>query len=238
MNRPYIVCHMLTSLDGKIDGEFFDMSETAPALKFYGDLRGYYDCRATLYGRTTMLGGYADGLAPQFAQGTAPLLKEDFISSEGKVIGNFIVSVDPEGTLGFSSNVSERKGRPTAHIIEALTEQVSSEYLNYLQKMGVSYLFVGKDSINCKLLAEKLYSLFGINRLMVAGGGTVNWSFLREGLIDELSLVIAPVADGNRTAVSIFERMDSVPFNKPIAFRLKEVKPMEGDTLWLRYTCK
>lgn len=115
---------------------------------------------------------------------------------------------------------------------------MSSEYLNYLQKMGVSYLFVGKDSINCKLLAEKLYSLFGINRLMVAGGGTVNWSFLREGLIDELSLVIAPVADGNRTAVSIFERMDSVSFNKPIAFRLKEVKPMEGDTLWLRYTCK
>ena len=52
---------MLTSLDGKIDGAFFGAAETAPALHAYGELRGYYNCPATLYGTTTMLGGYADG---------------------------------------------------------------------------------------------------------------------------------------------------------------------------------
>ena len=73
---------------------------------------------------------------------------------------------------------------------------------------------------------------------MVAGGGVINWSFLQEGLIDELSLVIAPAADGNTTSVSILERADYLPPHPPVAFALKEVKLLEEDGLWLRYTPK
>lgn len=73
---------------------------------------------------------------------------------------------------------------------------------------------------------------------MIAGGGTVNWSFLKEGLMDEWSLVIAPVADGGTTAVSIFEQADFLPAHGPVAFSLKEAKPIDGDGLWLRYTLK
>lgn len=61
MERPFVVCHMLTSLDGKIDGTFFGVPETIPAIKAYGELRSFYGCQATLYGTTTMLGGYAEG---------------------------------------------------------------------------------------------------------------------------------------------------------------------------------
>lgn len=57
MERPFVVCHMLTSLDGKIDGAFFGVPETIPAIKAYGELRSFYGCQATLYGTTTMLGG-------------------------------------------------------------------------------------------------------------------------------------------------------------------------------------
>lgn len=65
MDRPFVVCHMLTSLDGKIDGAFFGAPQAAPALKAYNWLRGFYGCPATLYGTTTMLGGYAAGMAPR-----------------------------------------------------------------------------------------------------------------------------------------------------------------------------
>lgn len=116
----FVVCHMLASLDGKIDGAFFGAPETAPALHAYGELRGFYHCQATLYGTTTMLGGYADGLAPALpSQGTFPA-QEDWVNPEGREVGNFIVSVDPKGELGFSSHLLERKGRPAAHVIEAL----------------------------------------------------------------------------------------------------------------------
>lgn len=235
MKRPFVVCHMLASLDGKIDGEFFAAPEAENALAEYGKLRRFYNCQATLYGTTTMLGGYADGLAPTLSDGEKIQSREDYVNLEGRAMGNFIVSVDPKGILRFHSHVLEKKGRPAAHIIEALTEQASPAYLAYLQKLGISYLFAGKDRLDCSLLLEKLQARFGIDRLMIAGGGTVNWSFLQEDLIDELSLVIAPVADGNTSSVSIFEQADFLPAHGSVGFRLTEATP-NGDVLWLRYT--
>lgn len=70
---------------------------------------------------------------------------------------------------------------------------------------------------------------------MIAGGGVINWSFLQEGIIDEVSIVIAPIADGGTTSVSIFERADFMPLHSPVAFSLKEVQVFDGNVLWLRY---
>lgn len=236
-NRPFVVCHMLTSLDGKIDGDFFSAQETAAALKAYGELREFYQCRAVLYGTTTMLGGYADGtvsgLPPADPAGEMPA--GDWVNPEGKAAGNFIVSEDPRGELAFSSHIIEKKGRPAAHVIEALTEQVSPEYLSYLKKQGISWLFAGRERLDETLLLQKLCDQFGVKRLMVAGGGITNLSFLSAGLIDELSLVIAPVADGSADAASIFERAEFLSDGGPAAFSLKEAKPRDGDAIWLRY---
>lgn len=234
----FVVCHMLTSLDGKIDGAFFGSAETAPALQAYAELRGYYNCPATLYGTTTMLGGYADGPAPALATDGAISAREDYINANGLNMGNFIVSVDPLGTLGFHSHCIEKKGRHAAHVIEALTAQASPDYLAYLQRLGVSYVFAGDKLLNCALLLQKLQSLFGIERLMVAGGGRVNWSFAQEGLIDELSVVIAPIADGGTESVSIFERAAFMPAHAPVAFSLHAAKALDGNALWLRYVRK
>ena len=236
MDRPFVVCHMLTSLDGKIDGEFFSAPEALPARTEYAALRSFYHCQATLYGTTTLLRCYAEGtvsVSPEHAETDS---KEDYVNKESLGTGHFIVSVDPEGVLKWSSNVLAKKGRPAAHIIEALTERAAPSYLCYLRRLGISYVFAGKARRDCALLLQKLRAYFDIRRLMLAGGGTMNWSFLQEGLIDELSLVIAPVADGNTTSVSILERSDILPPHKPVAFTLKEAKPLDGDSLWLCYS--
>ena len=156
MERPFIVCHMLSSVDGKIDGEFFRLPENEPAGKAYGDIRGYYGCQATLYGTTTMLSGYADGYAPDKLPEGEPLPREDWVSEEGRALGNFIVSVDPIGRLAFSTAVLEKKGRAPAHVIEALTGKVPDGYLRYLRERGISYVFAGEEQLDCGLLARKL----------------------------------------------------------------------------------
>ena len=96
--------------------------------------------------------------------------------------------------------------------------------------------FSALDTLDCWILLEKLYRLFSIERLMIAGGGLMNWSFVQEDLLDELSIVMAPVADGSTRAVSIFEKADFLPARSPAVFKLKEAKTLDGDTLWLRYT--
>lgn len=112
---------------------------------------------------------------------------------------------------------------------------MAPEYLSYLQNQGVSYLFAGEKRLNCTLLLAKLHRLFGINKLMLAGGGIVNGSFLAENLVDELSLVIAPVADGGNGVCS-FTQVDFLPSWPPTAFHLKEVQTVVPNVLWVRYT--
>lgn len=234
--KPFVVCHMLSSLDGKIDGDFMSAPECVPALTEYGNIRGFYECQATLYGTVTMEESYAEGSVSRLPGSDIVYPKEDYIAASGET--NYIVSVDPKGTLAWKSNSIEKKNRSKAHVIEVLTEQVSNEYLAYLQNFEISYIFAGKEQLDCALLLHKLYDLFGIQRLMIAGGGLMNWSFLQEDLIDELSLVIAPLTDGSRTTASVFEKADFLPHRTPAAFTLIQAKQISGDSLWLRYRRK
>lgn len=96
---------------------------------------------------------------------------------------------------------------------------------------------LGTDYIDLLLIHQPAgnYRLFGINKLMLAGGGIVNGSFLAENLVDELSLVIAPVADGGN-GVSSFTQVDFLPSWQPTAFHLKEVQTVVPNVLWVRYT--
>ena len=214
-NRPYVVCHMLMALDGKIDGACI----SSACARAYGQLRTTLDCQATVYGTKTMLGSYSDGLAPAKLPSSETIWpREDYAAQSD--VRSFIVSADPQGILGWNGKYVDKRGRPKAHVIEALTEQASNEYLNYLRKRDISYVFAGKERLDCAVLLSKLKLLFQIDRLMLAGGGQMNWSFAQEGLIDELSIVLAPTADGVRSSASLFERAAFLPEHPPAAFRL------------------
>lgn len=236
MNKPFVVCHMLVSLDGKIDGAFMSAPECASALMEYGNIRKFYECQATLYGTVTMEESYAEGIIDELPHSNNFYSKEDYIAFTE--VTDYIISVDPKGTLAWKSNYIEKKKRPKAHVIEVLTEQVSNDYLAYLRKFDISYIFAGKEQLDCVLILHKLNRLFGIQRLMIAGGGLMNWTFLQEDLIDELSLVVAPLTDGSRTTASVFEKADFLPYRRPAVFALKQVKQLSGDSLWLRYQRK
>ena len=235
MERPYVICHILTAIDGKIDGEFFAMPETLPALKKYGEIRSFYDCKATIYGTTTVAEGYSDGYLAEQMICEKVYPREDFIAD--KSAENFIISLDPKGVLKWGGGWLEKKNRPKSHVVEVLTDGVADGYIGYLRELGVSYIFAGKDTIDCGLLLKKLKDLLGLERVMLAGGGVTNQSFAAAGLIDELSLVISPTADGDSGSASIFETGGfSAP--SPKAYKLKAVEQGEGDVLWLRYAKK
>ncbi len=235
MDRPTVICHMLMSLDGKIDGSFFYAPETAPALCKYGEVRKLYDCKAVIYGTTTMAEGYADGFVSELPETKSTFPREDYLGDSD--VKNYIVSLDGVGVLQWHGKYLEKKGRPKAHIIEVLTEKVPDSYLSYLRGFDISYIFAGKETIDCALLLRKLKALFCIDRVMLAGGGVTNQAFAAAGLIDELSIVLAPTADGDSGCASLFETGGFSPA-VPTAYSLKAVEKIENDTLWLRYTAK
>lgn len=169
MSRAYVICHMLASLDGKIDGHFMSAPESAPAIGEYARLRSEYGCRAVIYGTTTMAEGFADGVTDELPHAGERYFQEDYAAPSD--VQNYIVSIDPKGVLKWSSKYIERKNRPRAHIIEVLTEQVPNDYLAYLRSFDISYIFAGRERLDCRMLLRKLKERFGIDRVMLAGGG-------------------------------------------------------------------
>jgi len=72
----------------------------------------------------------------------------------------------------------------------------------------VSYIFAGEQDFDLGLTLEIVNRELGTKRLLVEGGGTANGAFLRAGLIDEISLVICPAADGAKGVPSLFDSSD------------------------------
>ncbi len=234
MNKPYVICHILTALDGRISGDWFHAPACAPALALYGALRTQLQCEATLYGTTTMRESYAHGLMDVLPHSETVYPYEDFVAQPG--FGNYIVSMDAKGTFAWNDGFIEKSNRPRAHVIQVLTRQVSADYLSYLREKGVSYLFAGDSKIECAVVLEKLNSVFGIQRLILAGGGLTDFAFASKGLVDELSIVMAPVANGDSSAPALFDSGASAPGT--MEFQLIDAQIHDGGALWLRYRTK
>ena len=236
MDRPYIVCLMSTSLDGKITGSYMDTPEAESSFEEYERANQFYQPQAWINGRVTVGENFTFYEKPDLAAEAAPIPHEDHVALAGQE--NYLVAADPSGRLGWKQNYVEYAGRPKAYVIELLTEQVSDAYLAFLQEMQISYLFVGKDTLDFTLAVQKLKKLFGIEKLKLSGGGILNWSFANEGLIDELSLIVAPVVDGDPNTPTVFERSEKLPYHGPVRFTLKSAEPVKDGCVWLRYLAK
>lgn len=65
--------------------------------------------------------------------------------------------------------------------------------------------------------------------------GKINQTFLEAGLIDELSLVIAPASEGNARSVAVFEQFAGAGTAPPVQFRLLHAEQIGQVGVWLRY---
>ena len=233
MDRPYIVCHMMTALDGKITGPYMNTAAIKGPAQEYERTNASYKPQAWLCGRVTTDENFTFYKKPALDEHAPAVPAGDYVAVQGAEM--HYVSVDASGRIGWESNTLKYKDRPAAHIVEVLTEKASNAYRAFLRRMNISYIVAGEDQLDCQLAAEKLKALFKIETLMLSGGGFINWSFLQAGLVDELSLVIAPLADGENKTPTLFEKSDFLPAAAPVEFTLTHVDKGLGDSLWLRY---
>ncbi|MBQ2264104.1 MAG: dihydrofolate reductase family protein [Oscillospiraceae bacterium] len=193
MNRPYIICHMLTSLDGKVTGDFLYTPTGLAASETYYEVNRLLRGDAFACGRVTMESSFTGGFRPDltpFADAQVP--SGDYIARQHSY---YAVSFDRHGNVGWTDAFihDEDEGYDNCHIIEVLCEDTPKPYLAYLRSIGVSYLFAGASEMDLPLALSKLHDCFGIRKMLLEGGSIINGAFQRENLIDELSLVIAPM---------------------------------------------
>jgi 2,5-diamino-6-(ribosylamino)-4(3H)-pyrimidinone 5'-phosphate reductase len=222
--RPRVICHMLTSIDGRINTSGWPLS--AEARRQYELVHAGYEADGWICGRVTM-----EPFAKRLRSGaevakehTSGRPREDFVAPGDHE--SFAFAIDPSGRLAWESNDIDGD-----HVVAVLSERVSDEYLIFLRELGVSYLLAGAPDVDLTLALEKIGARFGVRTLMLEGGGRINGGMLGAGLIDEVSLLIAPVADARIGAPALFDGEDVTPRR----LMLQTVERRAEDVLWLRY---
>lgn len=225
--RPRVICHMMASVDGRIATHGWPLSKDGS--RQYEQVHATYDPDAWICGRVTMeehfaAGARSDADVAHVYEGPP---RDDFIAP-GKH-ESFSIALDPSGKLVWESGDIDGE-----HVVTVLTHRVSDDYLATLRERGVSYLLAGDgNEVDLPHALEKIGSMLGVRTLMLEGGGGINGSFVQAGLIDELSLLIAPVVDGRVGTPALFD-VGSESF-APWRLALESIERRADDLLWLRY---
>lgn len=231
--RPQIICHMMSTLDGRIDGDRWNLPHSGKtvdeATACYYDISDRLDAQAWMLGRNTVQIHHApqcfdhDGLAR--ATRYEPFLGQ-------RTTRRSLVVLDPKGRIRYESGRIEGDD-----VIAVLSEQVSEAYLAHLRERGISYLFAGHDGHDLALAMQTLGKTFGMRRVLLEGGGVVNGAFLKAGLIDEVSLMLYPGIDGLSGIHTVFECQGPAELlpSAGATLELTHLERLPDDIVWLRY---
>lgn len=97
------------------------------------------------------------------------------------------------------------------------------------------------DAVDFRQLFEKLRTEHEVERMTIQSGGTLNARLIRDGLIDHLSIIVAPVVVGGASTPTLVDgdslhHLDDLKHLTP--FELVSATPLENSYLHLRYDLK
>ena len=130
------------------------------------------------------------------------------------------IILDSHGTIKNSSKIIKTsKHVPT---IVVTSQLVSKSNFNRLKNLPLDVLVCGKNQVDLKKLVLILCKK-GIKRILLEGGGTLNLSFLKNNLIDEMIITLTPYVLGSKNSVNLFEGTLKLTKNLS-SFKLKKVQ--------------
>jgi riboflavin biosynthesis pyrimidine reductase len=218
---------MCTTIDGKILGHRWGK---LPGYKHQSDLfettAASFGIGAWLVGTTTM--DEFDGPKTKLPRAKTTIPHWDHLANPKAT--RLAIGADAKGVLRFKHN--EVGGD---HVVLLITERVSNDYLAHLLAAEVSYLFCGRKEVDLRTALEKLGTAFKLRKLMLQGGGRFNGAMLHAGLVDEISHITVPVADGGMGISTMFDIPGEAPPKAAAMLRLTSHKTLPGGAVWCRY---
>ncbi len=184
--KPYVILSAAMTIDGKIASRTGD-----PELSDEKDWKDVHKLRTTvdaiMVGKGTIL---KDN----------PKLHIKYFKHKGY----YRVVVDSTLTIPLDSNVITYQPQIYPTII-GTTESVTMDRIREFESKNVKIIKSGTgkrvDLLNLLLILSNM----GIKSILLEGGGNLNWSFIKQDLIDEMRITIAPWIIGGRDATSLVE---------------------------------
>jgi 2,5-diamino-6-(ribosylamino)-4(3H)-pyrimidinone 5'-phosphate reductase len=216
--KPHVLIHNAVSIDGRID--WFK----ANIEKFY-DLTSNWDEDATLTGSETLLAAYEN-----IEETGENVEVEEKDPSDARPL---LLVVDSRGRLRIWHQL--RREPYWRDAIALISRSTSSEYIDYLHKEKVDYIVAGIEKVDMRQALEEVNTKYGIKHIRVDSGGTLNGILLREGLVDEVSLLVHPYLVGGVSPKSFFRAPDLESADGVVNLRLAKVNVVEKELVWMHY---
>jgi len=205
--KPYIILSAAISIDGKIATRTGDSK-----LSSDNDLHRLHKLRtkvdAIIIGKNTLMRD-------------DPLLTVRY--SKGK--NPIRIILDSKGEISGKSKILQTSTKvPT---IIAVSKKITKFNLQKLNNFPVQVIVAGEKSVNIKSLLKKL-SEKKIKKILVEGGGIVNWEFIKQNIFDELIITLSPFVIGGNDSISFVQGSGFDKISKSPNLHLKSVKRLKN----------
>ncbi len=208
--RPKIILSAAISIDGKLATTTGDskLSSKNDLIRLH-KLRTKVD--AILIGKNTV-------------KKDDPLLTVRY--SKGKNPTRIIL--DSSGTISSNSKILQTSSE--IKTIIAVCKKITKKNLEKLEKFPIDVMILGENQVNVKSLLQNL-GRRKIKTVLLEGGGSINWEFIKNNLVDELFITITPYILGGTDSISLVQGKGFDTILKSTKLRLKSVRRIQNDVV-------
>ncbi|HEY9062651.1 MAG TPA: RibD family protein [Pseudobacteroides sp.] len=222
---PHVVVHNAVSVDGRMDCFEADVG-------LYNFLALIWKPDVMLSSSNTILSWFDNELATETVKAEMEKIRSR-TEKETQDRKQLLAVVDSRGKVKVWHKLLE-----TNHwrdVVVLCSESTPKEYLQFLDDIQIKYLITGEEKVNFHQALERLASEYGAKVVRVDSGGTLNGILFREGLVNEVSVLIYPLLIGGETPRSIFCAKDLVSAEGVMKLKLIETRKVRENLIWIRY---
>ena len=144
------------------------------------------------------------------------------------------VVVDSKCRTPFDARITNSDAKTIIAVANDYKDELkASDKYETFKKRGVKFFFSGSDHVDLVALMSYLHEE-GIDKLMLEGGATLNFSMIKAGLIDEISICVAPMIAGGVNAKTFFDGEGFNTMDEAVRLELVDSFTLDKDLI-LKY---
>ncbi len=194
---PRVIMFNTISVDGSIKDFELD-------LGLHYEVAGKIRADAHLIGSDTARTGVSLFTENVPAEGPADFVKPIIKADERRP---FWVLSDSKGKLKGLLHVF-RKSCYCKDVIVIVTNKTPEDYINYLKERNYNVIVAGDEYVDFRVALERLGMYYNVKTVMTDSGGGLTSTLIKEGLVDELTLLISPVIVG-KNSTNLFRYLET-----------------------------
>jgi 2,5-diamino-6-(ribosylamino)-4(3H)-pyrimidinone 5'-phosphate reductase len=219
---PWVIMFNSVSLDGRITGFNADVD-------LYYELASKLDFDAVLMGSNTLL--------TEFNAQPGELREADEVLNHHQVDPEdqrpILVVPDSKGQIRIWNEVF--KMPYVKDILVLCSRSTPQEYLDFLDEQFIKYMIVGYQQVDLETALDELNLQFGVKSVRVDREGIINGILLKQGLVDEVHVLIHPQLAGGSSSSSIYQTQDLIGDEGIIQLKLNKIQEIKENIVWLQY---